>query len=357
MRKSPTPHLKTLSVLAPPSSSSSNLQRNQPLNDSQLSLFSDRSANNNSNNNNGTGNKFNLTIGIPHAKPNHNYRPHNAARHALQQGINEVAAFKMPMNLEDLDDLLKYADEHQGPLSSQDMNGNVTTPTISVPKEGLTAKGSNHSIGQLSNICSSGYQSISTQSQSSSPVEAGRQLEPFEMKKHGSHQRLQRNGPLKYQFGGTKATASAVMGQSLYGHSSQKSSSLTPSSSEERLSDNPLVARQGNSGVATIGEIRGESELNMIASSLGRSMQTNTQSLGGRRGNCFNRTPRTNPLYYNNGGSASKVEDLDGSLTYSPTSGRQSGGSKHLNGGRHQRRLSLESARTLSDSSSDTEGK
>lgn len=369
VRKSPTPLLKTTTH-----SSATCLQKNRPLNDSQLSLHSDRSTNN----------KFNLSIGIPHNDHNQNYR----ANYLQQSNSNNgVSAFRMPMNLEDLDDLLKYADEHQGETKKQDIeNGNVQIePTIVAPvpgatKEPLTAKGSNNSIGQLSNMCSSGYQSISTtQSQSSSPVETGAgaravmdyvNSHQHQSNSHNRHPHQRnvnaRNGPLKYQFGGTKATLNAVLagkGGHHHGHSSsQKSSSLTPSSSEERLSEDHYghLNRTGTnnhsltstSGV-TIGEIRGESELNMIASSLG-----GRASGEGRRGGGYNRTPRTNPLYYNNGtlermGSAggSKGEDLSVSLPYTQV---ETG--RHLNGARYQRRMSLESARTLSDSSSDAEG-
>lgn len=298
----------------------------------------------------------------------------------------------MPMNLEDLDDLLKYADEHQGePLlnkqQKQDIeNGNNSSGTEIIPvtnntKELLTAKGSNTSIGQLSsNMCSSGYQSISTQS--SSPVETG--LGPLEYKRQGSstsnnsgQMMNPRNGPLKYQFGGTKATLSAVgLGKALSnGHSSQKSSSLTPSSSEERLSEDQhhyghvSSNMTGNASATMIGEIRGESELNMITSSLngGRMGTGGRRNTGGHSSGGYNRTPRTNPLYYNSNGTAERAaqavsvkgEDLSVSLPYSPIeNGRQKhlNGSGGLGGGRYQRRLSLESARTLSDSSSDTEG-
>lgn len=372
MRKSPTPLVKT--TTSNPINNNNghhSLQKNRPLNDSQLSLLSDRS----------TTNKYNLSIGIPHNDHNHNYRQNYLPQQLQNNHNNGVAAFKMPMNLEDLDDLLKYADEHQGEGSlankqKQDENGNGQMEGVAVPgKELLTAKGSNNSIGQLSNMCSSGYQSISTQSQSSSPIETGAgQLDFLNNKNRHLNPR---NGPLKYQFGGTKATQNAVLGKS---HSSQKSSSLTPSSSEERLSEDHLSSHHhhhlqpqqhhyghlnhsaGSQRVA-IGEIRGESELNMIASSLNGRSPVSSMGTNGRRGG-YNRTPRTNPMYYNSGtaervsggGSAvglAKDDELSVSLPYSSME-RPVG--KHLNGSRYQRRLSMESARTLSDSSSDTEG-
>lgn len=357
--KSPTPLQKTTNYER--TASASSLQKGRRLNDSQQSLLSDRS-----------GNKYNMTIGIPHNDCNENYRvnyfplqPPNSYHHS--------GTFKMPMNLEDLDDLLKYADENPdvGALSKrkQDLeNGNgqsvVAAPVSS--KELLMAQGSNNSIGQVSNMCSSGYQSISTQSQSSSPVEAGGPSDFLSSKRQQQRHITTRNGPLKYQFGGTKATLNAVLGgKGVHGHSSQKSSSLT--SSEERLSEDPHHHYYGPQNLSntkvTIGEIRGESELSMITSSLnGLSTATvsNSPALGSNGRRAYNRTPRTNPLYYNGGtaersggSTGSKGEDLSISLPYSPLdSGRG------VVGGKFQRRLSLESARTLSDSSSDdTEGK
>lgn len=339
------------------------------MNDSQQSLASGHSG--------GNHNKYNLNIGIPLNDHNHNYRTNYLGQPPQQQmhlssNIHNGSAFKMPMNLEDLDDLLKYADEEaksprpQKDQQKQDIeNGNEVEPKIK-PKELLTAKGSNNSIGQLSNMCSSGYQSISTQSQSSSPVEATGQLDFLNNQKATSLTRnaARGNGPLKYQFGGTKATANAVL---TLNNVRAKGSSLTPSSSEERLSEDLQYGhlnRSANHSGIMIGEIRGESELNMITSALNSSRSPAgsvvAAGAGGRRG--YSRTPRTNPLYYNSTNTTTSTSDRslradesNASLPYSPVeNGRQS--SKHLNGSRFQRRLSLESARTLSDSSTDTEG-
>lgn len=367
------------------------LQKSRPLNDSQLSLQSDRS------------NKYNMNIGIPHNDHLHHHVNYLPAVNGHLQGMVQQpkANFKMPMNLEDLDDLLKYADEQNEIVTKQkrqdlengnevdELEGEEEEEKIK-PKELLTAKGSNNSIGQISNMCSSGYQSITTQSQSSSPIESS-----HDYLKNGRHQPPHRNGPLKYQFGGTKATATAVLtvanninnnstmivptpkivGPSSI-HSSQKSSSLTPSSSEERLSGDLHFqnSRHHNNGgamvngsKAIIGEIRGESELNMVTSTLNTSSGGNGLNGGSRmNGNRRNygRTPRTNPLFYNGtvereGSNRSKVEDLDESLAYSPN--ENSLGHHNMNSSsgsnRFQRRLSLESARTLSDSSTDTEGR
>ncbi|XP_055716745.1 ras GTPase-activating protein raskol isoform X4 [Phlebotomus papatasi] len=228
--------------------------------------------------------------------------------------------FNMPMNLEDLDDLLNYADEQ------------ATKPTAgSTTKETLAAKGSNASIGQISNVCSSGYQSIATQSQSSSPVENHHVADAKGVK---------RAPPVKYQFGGTKDTVNAVTtsGQALafknplyhiqnhshHSQSSQKSSSLTPSSSEERLD---YANVNGNNAAAVIGEIRGESELSMVAADI---LPAPTRLSA-------HRLPRTNPMIQY------KRDE--------PLTNLGAGGSRC-----YQRRLSVESARTLSDSSTDTEG-
>ncbi|XP_059619609.1 ras GTPase-activating protein raskol isoform X2 [Phlebotomus argentipes] len=236
----------------------------------------------------------------------------------LPEGVITNTNFNMPMNLEDLDDLLNYADEQ----------ASKTTP-VAAAKETLTAKGSNASIGQISNVCSSGYQSIATQSQSSSPVE----------NHHASDSKApKRPPPTKYQFGGTKDTVNAVSNAQalafknpmyhIQNHthnsqSSQKSSSLTPSSSEERLD---YANVNGNSAVTVIGEIRGESELSMVAADL---LPAPTRLSA-------HRLPRTNPLIQYK--RDEQITNLGAASS------------------RYQRRLSVESARTLSDSSTDTEG-
>lgn len=76
----------------------------------------------------------NLTLSINHHQPNNNYPK------ATTNG-----------NLDDLSDLLRYADDEVSESKSQ--------------------KGSQISISQLSNVASSGYQSFAAYSQSSSPVE------------------------------------------------------------------------------------------------------------------------------------------------------------------------------------------
>lgn len=144
VRKSPTPLLK----------STHSGSRSRNLNGSQISLISDRTSAKNAMN-------LNLNLGIP------------INQQQLQNDLNNQHS-NMPMNLEDLDDLLKYAEENAVIDDNQNSNCNSNSSgssnsNCSKPKDILTTKGSNVSIGH----CSSGYQSITTQSQSSSPIELG----------------------------------------------------------------------------------------------------------------------------------------------------------------------------------------
>lgn len=241
LRKSPTPLHKTISN-----------GKNRNLNGSQLSLLSDRS-----NNKNNLG--LNLHLGIPHN----------------DVGLN--ANSNMPINLEDLDDLLKYADEQ-----NEERNK---------PKD----KGSNISIGQLSNVCSSssGYQSIATQSQSSSPIELGQQTTDFINKNSrrptitttngggvGKYQYLNNN---KYLNNNVSIQPPLAFKNPLYHMQNDKS--VTPSSSEERLSgDNHFYGLSSSNGG---GEFGGEKDL---INGFGR--YDSSKRLGGTG----HLVPRTNPL-------------------------------------------------------------
>ncbi|XP_070169601.1 ras GTPase-activating protein raskol isoform X1 [Polyergus mexicanus] len=82
----------------------------------------------------------NLTLSINH-QPNNNYNPPKTNNHATSANGN----------LDELSDLLRYADDEVSESKSQ--------------------KGSQISISQLSNVASSGYQSFAAYSQSSSPVD------------------------------------------------------------------------------------------------------------------------------------------------------------------------------------------
>lgn len=240
LRKSPTPLHKTIS--------NGNCSKNRNLNGSQLSLLSERS-----NNKNNLG--LNLHLGIPHN----------------DVGLN--ANSNMPINLEDLDDLLKYADEQ-----NEERNK---------PKD----KGSNISIGQLSNVCSSssGYQSIATQSQSSSPIELGQQTTDF-INKNSRRPVTTTNGVGKYQYlNNNKYTNNNVSIQPPLAFKNplyhmQNDKSVTPSSSEERLSgDNHFYGLSSSNGG---GEFGGEKDL---INGFGRYDSSKRLGTG-------HLVPRTNPL-------------------------------------------------------------
>ncbi|KAI4492127.1 hypothetical protein M0802_010024 [Mischocyttarus mexicanus] len=85
----------------------------------------------------------NLTLSINHHQPNNNYN--NA------KGNNGSSTTTANGNLDEISDLLRYADDEVSESKSQ--------------------KGSQISISQLSNVASSGYQSFAAYSQSSSPVD------------------------------------------------------------------------------------------------------------------------------------------------------------------------------------------
>lgn len=244
LRKSPTPLHKSIS--------NGNGSKNRNINGSQLSLLSDRS-----NNKNNIG--LNLHLGIPHN----------------DVGLN--ANSNMPINLEDLDDLLKYADEQ-----NEERNK---------PKD----KGSNISIGQLSNVCSSssGYQSIATQSQSSSPIELGQQTTDF-INKNSRRTPITTNGVSggvgKYQYLNNNKYSNNIVSiqpplafkNPLYHMQIDKS--VTPSSSEERLSgDNHFYGLSSSNGG---GEFGGEKDLNN-----GFGRYDSSKRLGSGH-----LVPRTNPL-------------------------------------------------------------
>uniref|UniRef100_A0AAG5DSB9 Ras GTPase-activating protein n=1 Tax=Anopheles atroparvus TaxID=41427 RepID=A0AAG5DSB9_ANOAO len=199
-RKSPTPLLKSGTSTYGYHSAS----RNRNLNGSQMSLLSSSDLGKNA-----------LSLGIPHSDmladglTSTSTMPLAGTSNGMVSttGASSNDPSNMPMSLEDLEDLLNYADE-QKKLAGEsvscrsnsggvDCNGATATgasiaciatsggisssssSSASNAKDLTTGKGSNVSIGQISNICSSGYQSISTQSRNSSPVDLGgqRQIE------------------------------------------------------------------------------------------------------------------------------------------------------------------------------------
>ncbi|KFB43981.1 AGAP004692-PA-like protein [Anopheles sinensis] len=187
-RKSPTPLLK--SSMSSYSYHSGTRNRNQ--NGSQLSLLTNSELGKNA-----------LSLGIPHSDmlaDSFTMGPAVTSGAGIHSsaGTSSNDPSNMPMSLEDLEDLLNYADEQKKLTGENDQH---------------TGKGSNVSIGQISNICSSGYQSISTQSRSSSPVDLGgqRQIE-YVTNKVPPPRKLSTtfvggagsSGVAKYGFGGQK---------------------------------------------------------------------------------------------------------------------------------------------------------
>ncbi|XP_053672510.1 ras GTPase-activating protein raskol [Anopheles nili] len=181
-RKSPTPLTKNLSNHLHNISSRRN-------NGSQLSIVSPASDL-------GDLSKTAISLGIPHSEASQDQQYTPCANTSIPLKISNIAKIspfastqpsssnpsKMPMSLEDLEDLLNYADEQKQSASgegassrSASSSGGCESATTNT-KPQLVCIGSNFTIGQISNICSSGYQSIPTQSASSSPVElAGQQ--------------------------------------------------------------------------------------------------------------------------------------------------------------------------------------
>lgn len=282
-RKSPTPLMKTAHPF--------NGSRSKNLNGSQLSLLSDRSLNRN---------------------PCISYDVQGSSVGCHQPKTSNVS--NMPLNLEDLDDLLNYADEQNSENKNskklqQSCMASTSGTQNSVTNANGGNKGSNISIGQMSHACSSGYQSIATQSQSSSPIELTSQMNNThsnnanldfpssssrDMAKYGSSMNSRNTKYMTNQSQVPISCAVSAMPQPLAFKNPlyQKNSSLTSSSSEEehsyRMEDlisPPLV----NSGiVATI-----------------TSKQTNrlNDSFGGLNGRRFggannNRAPRTNPMMH-----------------------------------------------------------
>ncbi|XP_052894223.1 ras GTPase-activating protein raskol isoform X2 [Anopheles moucheti] len=178
-RKSPTPLLKNLSY-------SHYVASNWNQKGSQQNLLSPASAHSDLE-------KNALNLGIPHTETGREQYGHcNYTTTAAPQKTSSVVPrrtmvttnpSKMPMSLEDLEDLLNYGDEQKqtsagesGSSANIGGSGGGCEPTSTNVKGLLGCNGSSVSIGQISNICSSGYQSIPNQSACSSPGElAGQQ--------------------------------------------------------------------------------------------------------------------------------------------------------------------------------------
>uniref|UniRef100_A0A182WAW9 Uncharacterized protein n=1 Tax=Anopheles minimus TaxID=112268 RepID=A0A182WAW9_9DIPT len=185
-RKSPTPLMKNLSY-------SHYIASNWSQKGSQQSLLSPATDNSNLE-------KNALNLGIPHTEASREQQYGQCTYTTAPQKISSVATIssyaprraavttnpsKMPMSLEDLEDLLNYADEQKqtpagecvsGRSASISGGGTGCESTSTNAKGLLGCTGSSVSISQISNICSSGYQSIPNQSACSSPGElAGQQ--------------------------------------------------------------------------------------------------------------------------------------------------------------------------------------
>lgn len=330
VRKSPTPMLKSQNGH---SNNNNNNNGNHMMqrNGSQLSLLSDRGGNQmHMNGKNG----YNLDLGIPHSNLMDQAHPlHAVSARSTNQNSN------MPMKLEDLDDLLKYADE-QNTANGDEMK---------------TAKvGSSTSIGH----CSSGYQSIATQSQSStSPVDLasgvnapnvgdfpsnsmktrralGQHISAGSKYPNGKYTSNANNNnssalnaalafknPL-YQMqnaaglNGLNGTSIAVNNNivagnvkarrqhysQLHSRTSQQSSSLTPSSSDERLSQsNALDDSNGNTVNGLISNLNGtltssSDKEHSLNDDCGSGTLNGNNSIPKRLTGSNNRMPRTNPL-------------------------------------------------------------
>ncbi|XP_031621273.1 probable Ras GTPase-activating protein isoform X3 [Contarinia nasturtii] len=368
VRKSPTPLLKSQNH----NNNTHMMQRNgSQLSDrgSQLSLLSDRGGSQLGH----VNGKFNLDLGIPHDPP---HPLHAVSARTTNHNSN------MPMKLEDLDDLLKYADEQAT------SNGD----------EIKTAKvGSSTSIGH----CSSGYQSITTQSQSStSPVDLASGVNVSNPIDFPSNSIKTRRGlgqhissTAKYQkyvngnnnnanmmngsalafknplyqlqnaigINGTNGTTIAINNNvgstnskggrrqhysQIHSRVSQQSSSLTPSSSDERLSQsNALDDSNGNTVAGLISNLNGtltssSDKEHSLNDDCGSSTLNGNSSIVKRLTGSNNRMPRTNPMMQY------KREDPIEPLAHH----------NHINHHhRFQRRTSLDSPHSGSDSSSEGE--
>ncbi|XP_065087425.1 ras GTPase-activating protein raskol isoform X3 [Ochlerotatus camptorhynchus] len=360
-RKSPTPLLK--------SSTHINGSRNRNLNGSQLSLLSDIGKNP-------------LSLGIPHSEMVTSTTPTPA-----QTTTNPS---NMPMSLDDLEDLLNYADEQ----NIENQKG----------KEQLTSKGSNISIGQISNICSSGYQSITTQSQSSSPVELGQQQIEYVANKVPPPRKINNS---KYGYISQRVTrGNSTNMNSLNNNNNTNSNNNNNNDQDGQYAPlsykNPLYHHgsngnnggalnaynnnliigsnvgSGNSGLINGGGIY-KSQLSTIGSggnlhtsssderlsnndnyrdmdSLNTGNGNGYDSFGGMHGRRLgsSRMPRTNPMMQYKREEPLEIQPI-GSYPGGNSAREHQHHSNSGGNSRYQRRMSIDSGRTLSDSSTDTE--
>lgn len=293
-RKSPTPRIHQGSgLLTTVNGKVPSYNNGRQLNGSQLSLLSDRSQHQyfHQPTHHHVHRTNVLNLGIPHVEASSSY-----------ESPNSNMPSNMPRDLEDFDDLIKYSEEVEQRQQQQQTHHHH--------HPSLKAKGSNVSIGGHS----SGYQSIQTQSQSSSPIENVmntvngqngaiapsiiQQNIEFFNKIQGSSSSSNAsttNRPTKLngKYGYINPKYSVVpplafknplyqMQNGTNGIVDGKGSSLTPSSSEERIIVDERQNMMNNNN-------------NLVSSSSSVPGIMDTSSLNGRRIGS-NRMPRTNPL-------------------------------------------------------------
>ncbi|XP_067637261.1 ras GTPase-activating protein raskol isoform X2 [Eurosta solidaginis] len=410
VRKSPTPLLKGNAALL------QQQQQRQKLHNSNASLVL----------NERTPSKLNLGIpdhsgtGVPLAHKLPAYQRPPAASGTHMHGSRDSNPHpNMPMNLEDLDDLFKYAEEHAVVGEVVSVNSAQASQMSAQQQQQKNAR---EQLSAKNSHCSSGYQSIATNppSQSSSPIGQQQQQQknsgntPLAFKNptyqlqqqqhqsggsstpahhhhhHHHHQRVnyssgfhsgagQQQTAHQQLFGAGAAQRTKPQGGGLVAARAallNNGGTLTPSSSDERLSNDNFHAYGGNTKLMkspSHGHIEAQRSLSggSSSSSSGANIGIGPNSIQSAASGA--RMPRTNPQF--------KREDI-----YAPLNGSSSGsympaavaasnaasglfsnggfgksgvalGHSAANvGGRYQRRLSLDSARTLSDSSTDTEG-
>lgn len=289
-RKSPTPRIhQGPGLLTTVNGKVPTYNNGRQMNGSQLSLLSDRSQHQyyHQPQHHHIHRTNALNLGIPHTEAPSSYdSPNN----------------NMPRDLEDFDDLIKYSEEVEQRQQQQQTHHHH--------HPNLKAKGSNVSIGGHS----SGYQSIQTQSQSSSPIEnvlstvngQNGAIAPSVIQQNieffnkiqcssSSSNASTSNRPTKLngKYGYINPKYSVVpplafknplyqMQNGPNGNIDGKGSSLTPSSSEEIITIDERQNMMNNN--------------NLVSSSSNVPSVIDTSSLGSNRRMGSNRMPRTNPL-------------------------------------------------------------
>ena len=293
-RKSPTPRIHQGPGLLTTVNG-----KNPPRNGSQLSLMSERSHHNyfHQPQHHHVIRTNALNLGIPHTEAGSSYEsPNGNMPRDLEGELDTNLGGNLKLKFyfsSDFDDLIKYSEEVEQRQQQQQTHHQHPN---------LKAKGSNVSIGGHS----SGYQSIQTQSQSSSPIEIAvnginnniapsviQQNIEFFNKIQGSssssnastaNRPTKLNGKYGYISPKYSVVPPLAFKNPLYqmqnGPETQKSSSLTPSSSEERITIDQNMMNNNNIVSSSTGNVPG---------------LIDTSSMNSRRMGS-NRVPRTNPM-------------------------------------------------------------